>query len=70
VHFDGQSRHFSVVEIGRQAQRFLLRSALDFILLAFDVAGVFEVDLNLLALGLAQRNSGAKAGCGNAARVS
>ena len=48
LHFDRRPRTCPVVEIGGQLQRLPARVALDFVVLALDVARVLRLDLDLL----------------------
>ena len=53
AHLDRECGNLQVVQIGRQAQALVVGGALDFVLLALDVAGVFGGDLDLLDHGIA-----------------
>ena len=62
LHFGGQTFHFGVVDFGGQAQGFDVAAAVDFFLLAVDVALVFDLDFHLFRHVFRQR--GGRCGVG------
>lgn len=48
LHLNGQTAHGRIIEISGQCQRLMVSLAFDLCLLTHDIAGIFELYLNLL----------------------